>query len=231
MKKSGLFILTVVWICLFTGLTYTCETESEGFINMPEKKQENMNFFIQEYGFTADELIGYDLEKIIIDYNLKSLDYSGEEVRQILNESGNYYLDDGTTELFQIFSAVSNHEKKNESELIKIGYYYNSGTFVEYVVFDLEERCFYVNTAEPNPLSEEQCKALRELPERWGILDWDEDYRGEEEPSTGSLGWKLVLSYQDLSAFVSGGYTQDHTHLPVTFFDMNDELQKIIREE
>ena len=86
-----------------------------------------------------------------------------------------------------------------------------------------------MDNPDPNPLTDEQMKLLKELPDKWGIPKWDSWYEGEEESGTGSLSWKLVFELEDGTYCVYGGYTSDMTHLPETYSDVNKELVSVMK--
>lgn len=193
------------------------------------KFEDNLKYLIDTYGLDEEELLDIDLEKLISDYKMRSLDYTAEEVRNILRDERDIYLDDGTTELFSIFDRDTDTDYNAEANIRRIAYYYNQGSLFQRSVFDLENGVFFVNTASPMKLNDEQLSMLQDLVNKWDILEWEEYYEGEEEPSTGSLRWKLVLEFDDDITCAFGGYTKDMTHLPGTYRGVNEELQSVIK--
>lgn len=193
-----------------------------------EDEMDDLTFMMTAYGFREEELLGIDLKRLIEDYGLRREAYTADEVREILELEADVYQDDGSTELFSILEEEGGTLKEG-AEICRIGYYCNQGTLIRKLVFDLENQQFYVNNTDPQPLSKEQIRTLRELPSKWGIGKWDSYYEGEEEPSTGSLKWKLVFELEDGSCGVYGGYTKDMTHLPKTYQDVDRELNSVIK--
>lgn len=133
--------------------------------------------------------------------------------------------------MFSAFDRDTDADYNAEANIRRIAYYYNQGSLFQRSVFDLENGVFFVNTALPRTLGDEQLNMLRELADKWDIFEWEEYYEGGEEPSTGSLRWKLVFEFDDDTACAFGGYTKDMTHLPDTYRDVNKELQSVIKLE
>ena len=190
--------------------------------------EDDLTFMVETFGLREEELIGIDLKRLIEDYRLRTMDYTAEEIREILKDQGDMYQDDGTTELFSIFEQEGGALKEG-AEIRRIAYYRNPGTLVQKAVFDLEYEEFFVDNPDPHPLTEEQVKLLKELPDKWGITKWDSWYEGEEESGIGSLSWKLVFELEDETYCVYGGYTSDMTHLPETYNDVNKELVSVMK--
>ena len=202
-------------------------TEAEdGSMNKSETEfREIMEFMTEEYGFKEKELEGYDLIRLMKDYDFRNLDYTADEVREILEDQGKYYQNDGYTQLFYALNAEEGGTLDRDSEITRIGFYYNEGTLIRKVIYDLESKKIYDNSAEPKEMTGEQCSALTNLASEYGIYEWDNTYDGEEESgSTGSLRWKLVFECGDGSQCVYGGYTRDMTNLPERF----NEIKKLL---
>lgn len=223
--------------CLFIVLmfAYGCGNSvidpKEGVTKMTtinSAAQDNLTFMMEKYGFSADELEGLDLEKFISRYELRTRDYTAEEIREKLNSVGDRYKDDGTTRIYSILEAEETGSYEG-GDVILIGFYYNSGTFTQRAVFDLESAVCYIDTAEPNLLTDEQIATLKSIAERNRVASWDSHYEGEEEPSTGNYSWKLVFQVSDGTFSKYDGYTQDMSHLPDTYNDVKDELISVIK--
>lgn len=209
------------------ALSDSDETEAEdGSMNKSGTEfKEVMEFMTEEYGFEEKELEGYDLIRLMKDYDFRNLDYTADEVREILEDQGKYYQNDGYTQLFYALNAEEGGTLDRDSEIARIGFYYNEGTLIRKVIYDLESKKIYDNSVEPKEMTEEQYSALTDLASDYGIYEWDNYYGGEEESgSTGSLRWKLVFECSDGSQCVYGGYTQDMTHLPGKF----NEIKKLL---
>ena len=119
--------------------------------------EDDLTFMVETFGLSEEELIGIDLKRLIDDYRLRTMDYTAEEIREILKDQGDMYQDDGTTEVFSIFGQEGGALKEG-AEIRRIAYYRNPGTLVQKAVFDLEHEEFFVDNPDPNPLTEEQMK-------------------------------------------------------------------------
>lgn len=204
----------------------TPNTESE--VNIMEKKDaayaEILAFMMEEYGFSEEELTEYDLIRLMDDYDFRDTDYSADEVREILDDQGEYYKRTGYTELFYFLDTDEGGRLTVGCEINRIGFLYNEGTLIRKVVYDIKEQKIYDNSVDAMDMTDEQAQALKNLAADYNIYGWDNYYGGDESETTGSLGWKLVFECSDGSECVYGGYTQDMTHLPDRFSDITESL-------
>ena len=237
MKNTLKLLILVGMIMTFipAGVQGTQETEqTKGAGEMKGKAdngttyQENLDFMIENYNFTADELADIDLERFIEDYALDSLDYTPEEVQQILSDERDMYIDDGTTERFKIFDQKSDDTATPDLGITRIGYYYNEGTLLRRIVFDLENNVWYMDKNEAVPLGTDEADSLLSLDENYHVFQWDANYEGKEQDTTGSLRWKLVFEFKNGSYRSFGGYTKDMSHLPDNFREVNDLIKEIV---
>ena len=221
------FILLTISFCgCFDGSIGNYK--SEEVVKNMDNDYDNVRFMMEKYGLRSDELSGLDLERFINDYQLRIREYSSEDIRRILDDEGDMYQDDGTTALFSILNATGERLKIDDS-VTRIGLYVNSGTIIRRAVFDIEQKVFYVQTTEPHPLSEERIQILKSLPEQWDIFSWEQHCVGEENPSTGNFGWKLVFGLSNGNFSVYDGYTQDMSHLPNNFQEVYQQLNSILK--
>lgn len=203
---------------------------SEGVIQMPvDTNADDLKFMVETYGFSEEELEGLDLAKLIQDYQLRTRDYSAEEVRDILKAEGDMYVDDGTTALFSIF-AIEGRDLRDGDEVNRIGYYFNAGTLVQRLVIDIDDKAYYIDNAEPHPLKGKQVEFLKDLPHKYEISNWEKYTVGEEQPSTGHFSWKLVFGLTSGEYCVYDGYTKDMSHLPATFNDFIEGLNSVLND-
>ncbi len=183
---------------------------------------------IEKYNFTAEELVDIDLERFIEDYALDTLDYTPEEVHQILSDERDMYIDDGITERFKIFDQKSDNTATPDMGITRIGYYYNEGTLLRRVIFDLENKVWFMDKNEAVPLSTDEVDSLLSLDENYHVFQWNANYEGEEKETTGSLRWKLVFEFKNGSYRSFSGYTRDMSHLPDNFWEVNDLIKEIV---
>lgn len=238
MTFKQLILIGMMMVLISAGIQGAQETEQmKGVGEMKGKAdngttyQENLDFMIENYNFTAEELADIDLERFIEDYALDSLDYTPEEVQQILSDERDMYIDDGTTERFKIFDQKSDDTATPDKGISRIGYYYNEGTLLQRIVFDLENNVWYLNKNEAVSLDTDEADSLLSLDENYHVFQWDANYEGEEEETTGSLRWKLVFEFEDGSYRSFGGYTKDMSHLPDNFREVNDLINDLIRTD
>ena len=229
----GTLLCVLVVLTIYLGGCHTNGTNNKEVNQMStgaNNVDKNVQFMIENYGFSQEELHGLDLEKFINDYQLRSRDYSADEVRKILLDEGDMYADDGTTALHSIFSATGETLKPGE-EVGRIAFYVNSGTLVQREIFDIENGLFYVDDANPHAMSAEAVELLRNLPAKYNIPSWESHCEGEEEPSTGHFVWKLIFELSNGEFRVYDGYTKDMSHLPETFSEVYQALQSVLDME
>lgn len=188
-------------------------------------------FMMEEYGLSEEELEGYDLIRLMDDYDFREMDYTTEEVREILADQGEYYKDTGYTELFYFLNAEEGGNIKDAGEVQRIGFLYNEGTIIRRVVYDLKEEKIYDDSTESVDMTKEQVQKLSTLVDDYRIYEWDNRYfEGDKIETTGSLGWKIVFECTDGSECVYGGYTRDMSNLPDHFSEVTDTLLGMTEE-
>lgn len=191
-----------------------------------DNRSAELQFMMENYGFSEEELEGIDLIKFIEDFQLRTRDFSAEEVRDILKAQKDMYVDDGSTALYSIL-LKDGRELREDDTVDCMGLYLNSGTMRRQMVFDFEKDVFYINGTEPYSLTQEQSDQLKELLITCRIFDWERHTEGEEEESTGSFSWKLVLKATSGEYCTYDGYTRDRSHLPDSFDDFLSGIQRI----
>ena len=229
MKK----LLTVVLVVsVLTACNGNRGAESRQDISVSEtrfetEEDEIRQFMLDEYGISEEELEGYDLIRLMNDYDFRNTDYLAWEVREILEEQGQYYNNPEYTKIFHILDTENGGKLEKGSKVDRIGFLYNEGTEVKRLVFDLKEGNAYNDSTEAERMSGEQVQMLEDLADDYGIYGWDSYYGGVETKTTGSLGWKLVFECSDGSICTYSGYTQDMTHLPEKFSEVTNALTGI----
>lgn len=188
-----------------------------------------LKYMMETYGLTEKELEGLELVRLIKDYQMVTLEYTPREVRTIIEEERDIYQDDGKSRVFSILDQNAENDLKTDSDICQIGFYRNEGTLIQKMAFDLKKQVCYGGDAKERPLSEEQISALKELPEKWQIAEWEHFYGGREQESTGSLQWKLVFELEDGTICAYGGWTGNGSHLPDTYRKVARELQAVMK--
>ena len=200
---------------------------------MNVSREENLQFMIERYSFTAEELSGIDLNLFIKDYRLRTIAYTAQDVHDILEAHREQYQETSERSLLSKIYAILNEKGEqipSPCELNRIGYYYNSGSYAQREVFDLVQKVYYLNDTMSHPLNEEQVISLQELPEKCGISKWESHTSGPEEPTTGHFVWKLVFELKDGTFCVYDGHTQDMSHLPEHFSEVTQVFKSIVQE-
>lgn len=240
MKKNKICILLSLFLCMSLNGCKVISIKNEGeevkdkneiVTQKSDQSVEDIQFMIDSYGFTKEELEGVDVTKLIQDYELKVRTFTNEEVREIIESQAKYYIDDGKTKLFRIFDTLAEGSIKAGDHFNKIAMVYNEGTFQQNIIFDLVENKWYLDDATLHELSAKQKEMVEKLPEKYEIYNWENNYSGEEEESTGSLYWKLIFEKQDGSLCAYTGYTQDGTHLPPNYKEFCDDIISILKDD
>ena len=237
--KIAFSIFSAMIIMVFLPVTISAlETDqTEGVEDMTNNNksseknnhQKNMDFLIENYNLSAEELENIDLDRFIEDYNLYTLEYTADEVQQILSDERDMYIDDGSTERLKLFEMKSDDTLTPDQGIRRIGYYYNEGTLLQIIIFDFQENVWYVNDEEPCPMTSDDVSKLLSLEDKYHVFQWDSNYEGKEASSTGSLRWKLVYEFDDGSCRSFGGYTKDMSHLPENFREVDTLIRSIIK--
>lgn len=189
----------------------------------PVQADDDRAYLEHAYGLTEEETEGLDAERFIEDYGLMEEDYSPEEVRQILEEERDAYIDDGS-HVYDILDLDTGRICGCQPVSL-IAFSYNEGTLYEKMVIDTDQEIFYRNDGQEHLLDPEDAARLRDIMSLFGLDKWDSVYEGEEGPSTGSLAWKLVLITEDGQGAVYEGNTGDMSHLPDNFSQLSEYLR------
>lgn len=231
LMKSLLF---TTMILLFSTTLFGCEKTTNVNVNVKEKAEEmtkmetetmnDIQFMMEKYGLSEEEMQGLDAAKLISDFQLRSRDYTPEDIREILAAEGDMYILDEEARLSRIFSAEGGKLEEGRTDIVRTALYLNAGTRVQRYLLDLEEGIAYVDDVPVRPLSEAQVEEVKQLPAKWNIPAWDTHTEGPEDPSTGNYSWKLIFELSDGTYAVYDGYTRDMTHLPDHFAEVRDTL-------
>ena len=200
-----------------------------GQVQVKIEEDAELKWMMDTYGFTKESLEGVDLVKFIKEFDLYNSELSSQQVRALLDSLRSEYVDDGSSKPFQIFDAQPGGGLKKEDQIKKVAFEYNQGTFRQRVIFDLENNVRYVDDATPYTLTAEQKAVITGLAKKCDIYSWNNEYRGEEKDSTGSLYWKLAFQLADDSLCVYSGYTGDGSHLPEAYGDVLEVITSIIK--
>lgn len=194
-------------------------------------------FMINKYGFTVEELLGLDVEALVEDYQLDKDEYTKEEIVEIIEDQRDYYLLDPADEIFSLLGNTDEVDPNSadlpeNADIAKIAMYLNAGSLQERFLFDFEEKLYYVNDGIPYVLEEDQIETIKTGIKEAEVSTWNHYYESsDEQETTGSFGWKLVILLRDGTECAYGGYTRDMSTLPDQFDKLETALTNAVKAE
>ena len=133
LMKSLLF---TTMILLFSTTLFGCEKTTNVNVNVKEKAEEmtkmetetmnDIQFMMEKYGLSEEEMQGLDAAKLISDFQLRSRDYTPEDIREILAAEGDMYILDEEARLFRIFSAEGGKLEEGRTDIVRTALYLNA---------------------------------------------------------------------------------------------------------
>lgn len=187
----------------------------------------------EKYQLTDDELSGIDADALVADYRMDEMDYTKEEVLEIIEDQREYYEDDPTAEIFSILGntdevPADSADFSETSTVTRVAYYANPGSAQKRVLFDLKNKMYYVDDGTMYYLDEYRCSQLVETLRNAGVSWWKHYYEdAAEQETTGSFAWKLVIEQENGPTCSYGGYTKDMSTLPQGFSDVDGLFTEI----
>ena len=198
----------------------TGEKEEDNVMTGSDGYKQALAFMAEKYGLTAEELMGIDVERLIEDYQLDRMDYSAQEVREILEEQGDFYQLQLEDDIYALLGNTGDIPSTGtdltpDADIVKIAFYENPGSLQKRMLFDLEDCVGFIDDTVPFELSADQVSTLKKTAVDTEISSWQHKYEGgDEKETTGSYAWKMVFLLRDGRQCIYGGYTQDMTGLP-----------------
>jgi len=194
-----------------------------------DMQQQAIEYLIEKFGMTEEELQGVDAVKFIDDYKIKEFDYTAEEIREILSDQKYAYVDDGTTEIYDLIEKEGD-AVQSEDQIKRIAYRRVSGTEWKTAVFDLRKGEFYVDDTQAHEMTDEQKEMISSLYSTYGVEGWKREYYDARQATTGSFEWRLVLEYKDGNISSYKGYTTSNfDSFPDNFKEMDSMLEDMMR--
>lgn len=191
-----------------------------------QNNNERTEYMTEMYNLTKDDLDGVDLIRFMKDYEIGLRNWTPAEIKQILLTQKKYYIDDGSSAVFCIFSCDG--RKYADGDVIKkIGIYMNEGTKIGRVVIDIDEAKYYLNSAEPKTFDKKWVPKLKNIPERFGVIDW-EPKTTINGTSTASFSWKIVFETTRNEYCVYSGYSSDPAKIPVQLKELIELIHCIV---
>lgn len=220
-------------ICLFLGFASMigCEDKNQvdGGNNMTEfdvNSLDDKEYLVKVYGFTEEELENIDMHLFAKVGRFREEERSSEDLHAILEKYRDKMTNENYPEEMLILTARGNNRIKQGTRVVKIGYYLNSGTYVQEAVFDVAEKKYYVN----DNAGREFLDDLSDITDRYEVYKWESNTEGKELKTTGNYAWKLVFEDADGTNYVYTGNSPDGSHLPDTYKELSKELIDICKE-
>lgn len=195
--------------------------------NAEDPHEEAIKLMMENYHLDRDDLEDLDVEALIRDYGFDEIEYTAEEVYQILEDNREYYVITEESRLFSMLNPPDeipeSEDLKKDDDITEIGFYENPGSLQRYVLFDLKDKAFYVDDVTPHPLSEAAVNSLKDIGKNTSVCEWEHITNGYGGGSTGSYAWKLVFLLKDGRKCIYGGDTDGST-LPKGYDDVLELL-------
>lgn len=186
--------------------------------------QDARAFLMDEFGYTEADLAGLDTEALVEDYQLRTENYTRQEVDEILSEYRHVYELTEEDEIYRILrdpdqDCSDSPDLPEGADIAKIAVYISSGTSQKRYLFDLDNDSFYADDAVRQDLTAGQKEQMLSAITEAQIDKWPHytDNTRSEQPSTGSFGWKFAFQLRNGTVCSYGGYTKDMTGLPEGF--------------
>jgi len=239
-KNCYIIIITLLVVCYMVGcekrendenkyeeVQNMNQEDNKGEMNNKELTPEEIHlralddkeYLMEVYGISSE-----DLEKVNIDLFSKIVDFRNSNdmndlVKMRFDALKEKITDDNYSDIYLILSPETNKKIPQGTKVKKIGYYINPGTFAQKMVFDLENKVFYVDDYTEYKFDED----LMTIVDDYKIYEWDTYAVGEKDDnSTATYGFKLVLLGEDDHKYVYEG----HGMLDLPFLDEYWKLSK-----
>lgn len=199
------------------------ETQTEGPISMEEAK----NIMINKYGYSDEELDGYDIMAFLQHYKLDrpvsdSLmdNPSVEFVRDVFDRRKGEYLIGGYNSIFGFLDTSPSRPITEADKFVKVGIELNIGDSpADRYVYDLSNKVYYHENVgemessdgavDPMEMADYKVERIENIVSDCNILSWDvHTVVDDDEGSTGSYGWNIVFELEDGTDIAYKGFAQ-----------------------
>lgn len=172
--------------------------------------EDGAKFMIEEYGFTEEELEGYDVTAFV---NELLLDRPSAENARLRFEDGKEFYRITDEYLFNKYSAFSDFKENTgkilpEDVIKKIGYKTYENNEYSWYIYDLETGMGYYNDIVPETIDDYKLEQLKSIVSRNNIDTWDNEFLGPDRNTTGSMAWDLSFELEDGSVRCYTGYAE-----------------------
>lgn len=166
--------------------------------------EDGAKYMIEEYGFTEEELDGYDVTAFV---NELLLDRPSAENARLRFEDGKEFYRITDEYLFNkktAFMDSRNYSEQvtEEDKIAKIGYTFYVNNEHETFIYILDEGLMYYTSVgmgeyRKATIDEGVVESLSNIIENYDIDTWENKYNGPNRNTTGYVGWELCLELND----------------------------------
>lgn len=179
-------------------------------------------FMIEEYGFTEEELEGYDVTAFVNEY---LYDYPTEEYARKRFERVKEYFRITDEYLFNKYVEFATFKKNTgkisvDDKIIRIGYRTYENTYNKLYIYDLEAGLAYYGDDISVKMEDYEIENLNKLVSGYNIDAWENEFIGPNRGSTGSVGW-------DLSFLLEDGSVRCYTGEAEYYSDFTDDMKSV----
>ena len=241
-KNCYIIIITLLVVCCMVGCekTENDENKYEEVQNMNQEDNNNKDltpeeihlralddkeYLMEVYGLTEDDLEKIDIDLFSKIVEFRKTNWSNEMLKMQFDALKEDLIAENYSDIYLILSPETNKKIPQGTKVKKIGYYINPGTFAQQMVFDLEEKVFYVDDYTEYKFDED----LTNVVDDYKIYEWDTYASGEEnDNSTATYGFKLVLLGEDDHKYVYEGHGMSDLPFADEYWKLSKKLTDII---
>ncbi|WP_022762671.1 hypothetical protein [Butyrivibrio sp. AD3002] len=196
--------------------------------NVLKTEWDYIDFMVDTYGFEASDFDNMDIIQFVTDFSLDTQIASREDAWKIYKYTADIYQYTDMTRMYNFIYRDTNESVQKGDTIVKIGYYFNEGTFAQSSVFDITEGVFYVDDLTAHNIPDGVREELKTFAERYHLDEWNKIPVDEptDPDSTANYAWRLVFvteSGNTCSYYGGLGYTD-----PKGSYDAMSELTAMI---
>lgn len=184
---------------------------------------DDKEYLIKVYGFTEEELENIDLELFAKVGRFREEARSSEDLHRVLDNFRDKLTNEDYPKEMILLTAGGSNKIQQGTKVVKIGFYLNSGTYVQKTVFDVATGKYYVN----DNVGHEFTDDLADITDQYEVYKWKSNTTGKKSETTGNYEWKLVFKGEDGTNYVYTGNSPDGSHFPDTYEDLAAKLIEI----
>lgn len=199
-----------------TPIVETKENETEQK-EEPITMEEAKEIMINKYGFSEEEIEGYDVRAYLqymkldrpVSHSIHD-DPPIEIVRDDFNLMKEDYLIGGYNSIFGFLGTSPSEPISTTDKFVKVGIKLNIGESPdEQYVYDLTNKVYYHDDVEPMEMSDSRVERISNIVKECNITSWDvHTVVDDDEGSTGSYGWSIVFELENGTDIAYKGFVQ-----------------------